>query len=132
MPERATGGDAVAHEPVELRDVRKAAALLARPDQLALDAHLEDAAGRIGSERHGAEFLCKRGQQFLRHPAGAQAPTAQSAISDLDRGSGGHGTSGIGTLAVKPTARLRPASRAATRSRTDAAPRSCCSTAAAR
>src|SRR5262245_40818134 len=91
MPERATGRDAVADELFDLLDSRKAATLLARPDDLVINAHLEDAAGPIRSERHGAELLGKRGQQLLRHPARPQAPAAQSAIGDLDRGPDGHG-----------------------------------------
>src|SRR6516164_5131057 len=39
MPERATGGDAVADELLDLLHFRKAAALLARPDDLVIDAH---------------------------------------------------------------------------------------------
>src|SRR5262249_29835641 len=90
MPERATGGDAVADELFDLLDLRKAAALLARPDDLVIDAHLEDATGPIRGERHGAELLGERGQQLLRHPARPQAPAAQSAIGDLDHGADGH------------------------------------------
>src|SRR5215813_611794 len=90
MPERAIGGDAVADELFDLLHFRKAAALLARPDDLVIDAHLEDATGPIRGERHGAELIGKRGQQLLRHPARPQAPAAQSAIGDLDHGADGH------------------------------------------
>src|SRR5260370_10584775 len=90
MPERATGGDAVADELFDLLDFRKAAPLLPRPDELVINAHLKDATGPIRGERHGAELLGKRGQQLLRHPAGPQAPAAQSAIGDLDHGADGH------------------------------------------
>src|SRR5258708_30029862 len=90
MPERATGGDAVADELFDLLDFRKAVPLLPRPDDLVINAHLKDATGPIRGERHGAELLGKRGQQLLRHPAGPQAPAAQSAIGDLDHGADGH------------------------------------------
>src|SRR6516162_961989 len=90
MPERATGRDAVADELLDLLDFRKAATLLPRPDDLVINAHLKDATGPIGGERHRADFLCKRGQQLLRHPARPQAPAAQSAIGDLDHGADGH------------------------------------------
>src|SRR6202040_3148181 len=89
MPERATGGDAVADELFDLLDFRKAAPLLPRPDDLVINAHLKDATGFIRGERHGAELLGKRGQQLLRHPAGPQAPAAQSAIGELDHGADG-------------------------------------------
>src|SRR6516162_2510739 len=90
MPERATGRDAVADELLDLLDFRKAPTLLPRPDDLVINAHLKDATGPIGGERHRAEFLGKRGQQLLRHPARPQAPAAQSAIGDLDHGADGH------------------------------------------
>src|SRR6202040_3232566 len=61
MPERATGGDAVADELFDLLDFRKAAPLLPRPDDLVINAHLKDATGFIRGERHGAELLGKRG-----------------------------------------------------------------------
>src|SRR5499427_7965652 len=83
MPERATGGDAVADELFDLLDFRKAATLLARPDDLVIDAHLEDATGPIRGERHRPELLGKRGQQLLRPPACPQAPAEQCAIGDL-------------------------------------------------
>src|SRR6516162_3853203 len=75
MPERATGRDAVADELLDLLDFRKAATLLPRPDDLVINAHLKDATGPIGGERH---------------PARPQAPAAQSAIGDLDHGADGH------------------------------------------
>src|SRR3984893_14480646 len=61
MPERATGGDAVADELFDLLDFRKAAPLLPRPDDLVIHAHLKDANGFIRGERHGSELLGKRG-----------------------------------------------------------------------
>src|SRR5262249_29595263 len=91
MPERGAGRDAVADELLELLDFRKAATLLARPDDLVINAHLKDATGPIRGQRHGAELLGKRGQQLLRHPARPQAPAAQSAIGDLDHGDHRHG-----------------------------------------
>src|SRR5262245_60959861 len=90
IAERATGGDAVADELFYLLHFRKAAALLARPDDLVIDAHLKDATGPIRGERHGAELVGERGQQLLCHPARPQAPAAQSAIGDLDHGADGH------------------------------------------
>ena len=62
MPERATGGDAVADALFDLFEFRKAALLLPRPDDLVINAHLEDATGPIRGERHGAKLLGKRGQ----------------------------------------------------------------------
>src|SRR6516165_11834210 len=62
MPERATGGDAVADELFDLFEFRKAALLLPRPDDLVINAHLKDATGPIRGERHGAKLLGKRGQ----------------------------------------------------------------------
>jgi hypothetical protein len=44
----------------------------------------------IRGECHRAEVLGKRGQQLLRHPAGPQAPAAQSAIGDLDNWADGY------------------------------------------
>src|SRR5262249_60127291 len=90
MPERATGRDAVADELFDLFDFRKAATLLPRPDDLVINAHLKDATSPIRGEGDGAEFIGKRGQQLLRHPACPQAPAAQSAIGDLDHGADGH------------------------------------------
>ena len=65
MPERATGGDAVANALFDLLDFRKAAPLLPRPDDLVINAHLKDATGPIRGERHGAELVGKRGQELL-------------------------------------------------------------------
>jgi hypothetical protein len=88
MPERATGGDAVADELFDLLDFRKAAPLLPRPDDLIINAHLKDATGPIRGSRSRAPR--QRGQQLLRHPARPQAPAAQSTIGDLDHGADGH------------------------------------------
>ena len=41
MPERAAGGDAVAHALLDLPHLGEATPLLARPDDLAVDAELE-------------------------------------------------------------------------------------------
>src|SRR5262249_46983086 len=56
MPERATGGDAVADELFDLFEFRKAALLLPRPDDLVINAHLKDATGPIRGERHGGKL----------------------------------------------------------------------------
>jgi hypothetical protein len=53
MPERATGGNAVADELFDLFEFRKAALLLPRADDLVINAHLKDATGPIRGERHG-------------------------------------------------------------------------------
>src|SRR5258705_1312996 len=90
MAERSARRDAVAGELLELLDLRKSPLLLARPDGLAVNPHLEDAAGRIGCEDDGADLLCERRQQLLRHPPGAQPPSAEAAVDDLDRRARGH------------------------------------------
>ena len=88
---RPAGRDAIADQLLDLLQFRKAALLLARPDDLALNTHLEDAAGGVRRERHGADLLGKRGQKLLRHPARPETPTTESAVGDFDRGFGSHG-----------------------------------------
>ena len=83
MPERSTGSDAVPDQSFDLLDFGKAPLVLARPDHLAVQANLEDAAGDIRGQRHRAEFLRKCRQQLLGHPARPQAPAAESAVRDL-------------------------------------------------
>jgi hypothetical protein len=90
MAERTARRDPVAHDLLQLLDLRKAALVLARPNNFLIDADLENAACRVRGEGHGANFLCKGCQQSLSHPAGAEAPAAQPAISDLDCGPLGH------------------------------------------
>ena len=69
MSQGAVGRDTIANEPLELLDIRKAPLLLARPDEVVVDANLEDATGHIRGEGDGAELLGKGGQELLRHPA---------------------------------------------------------------
>lgn len=83
MAEVPAGGDAVADALLELLELGKAAFRLPRPDRLAAEAHFEDPAGS-GNQGDAGEFLIESGQQFLRHPAGAQKPAALRAILDLD------------------------------------------------
>ncbi len=81
VPEVAVGVDAVAHQLLQLLDVREAAVALALPDQLAVEPDLEDAAG-AGTERHVAELEAEGREHFLRHPGGAQQPVALGAVGD--------------------------------------------------
>src|ERR1700730_4077420 len=90
MPERAIGGDAVADELFDLPDFRKAASLLPRAGDLVINAHLKDATAPIRVRVTEPSLLGKRSQQLLRHPAGPQAPAAQSAIGDLDNWADGY------------------------------------------
>src|SRR5919107_1325085 len=90
--------DAVAHQALELRQVREAALLRARPHDLAVDADVEDAAV-TGDERDLAELRGERGEQLLRRPAGAHQPAALGAVLDLDaRGAMGGGRHGSWTI----------------------------------
>ena len=83
MAEVPVGSDAVADALLEFLELGKAAFRLPRPDRLAVDAHLEDAAGS-GNQRDAGEFLFESGQQFLRHPTGAQQPATLGAVLNLD------------------------------------------------
>src|SRR5262249_30167381 len=89
MPERLVGRDAVAHPLLQLLDVGEPPLRLARPHRIAVDAYLEDAAG-ARPQRHLADLLFEGGQQLLRHPGGAQQPSALSAVFDLHAGQVGH------------------------------------------
>ena len=90
MSERAVGCNAIADKLLDLFDLGKAPVLLARPDDVAVEPHLEDASCCVGREDDRPELLRERRQQLLRHPAGAQAPAAQAAVCDLDRGRSRH------------------------------------------
>lgn len=90
MAEIAAGLDDVADPLFQLPRSGKTAVALALPDQIAIDADLEIAAGG-GDQRHFAEAVGKSMQQLLRHPAGAQQPVALGAVEDRDAGFFGHG-----------------------------------------
>ena len=88
MPERATGSDAVADELLDLLDFRKAATLLARPDDLVINAHLKDATG-IAKCREvpvAAIAAIRRTVRFLRrHEHGrGQAPSFGGVAETFD------------------------------------------------
>ena len=61
MAEIARRGDLVPHQLLELLHFRKAALLAPRPNQLAVDPNLEDAALIVGNKSERAEFLAKLG-----------------------------------------------------------------------
>lgn len=90
MAEIAAGLDDVADSLFQLLRPGKAAVALALPDEIAIDADLEIAAGG-GDQRHFTEAVGKGMQQLLRHPAGAQQPVALGAVEDRDTGFLGHG-----------------------------------------
>ena len=56
--------------------------------KLAVEAHLEHAAGIVGDERHRAELLGESGEQLLRHPRRPEQPAAQPAIGNGYAGNG--------------------------------------------
>src|SRR5215831_896200 len=74
----------VADELLQFFDVGEPAMLLARPEQLAVEAYFEHAACLVRNERHRAELLGERGQELLRHPRRTEQPAAQPAIGDRD------------------------------------------------
>src|SRR4026207_877309 len=74
----------VAHDLLELLDLREAAVFLARPDQPSVDPDLEHAAGVVGDERDRAELLGEGRKQFLPHPGGPEQPVAKPAIGYRD------------------------------------------------
>ncbi|KAG1249197.1 hypothetical protein G6F65_019218 [Rhizopus arrhizus] len=71
----------------------ESAIALAVPDQIAVVGDLEDAAG-AGLQDHFTQVGRKRGQEFLRHPTGAQQPLALRAVQDDDTGTKGGGVHG--------------------------------------
>ena len=101
VPEIAPRRDAVAHQALQLRGLREAARVLARPDQRVADADLEDAA-RAGHQRHAREIGLEGAEQLLREPRRAQQPAALGAVGDADRRAGlgpGHRSRGYTTFA---------------------------------
>jgi hypothetical protein len=66
--------DTVPHQPLQLREIGKAACL-ARPDGLPVEPDLEYAAS-ARHERHLSELELERGEQLLRRPPGAEKPAA--------------------------------------------------------
>jgi hypothetical protein len=90
MPEGAARSDPVSHQPFDLPDFGEAAAVFPRPDHFIADADLKHSPCSIRGENHGADLRRKRREKLLRHPAGTQTPAAESAVSDLDHGAGGH------------------------------------------
>src|SRR5690606_30525539 len=81
MAQVAVRIDAVAHQLLQDPAVGEAAVALALPDQLAIEADFENAAG-AGDEGDGAQLEGEGGEYFLRHPGGAQHPVALGAIGD--------------------------------------------------
>ena len=57
MSERAAGCNAIADKLLDLFDLGKAAVLLARPDDVAVEPHLEDASCCVGREDDRPELL---------------------------------------------------------------------------
>jgi hypothetical protein len=82
MPQVLVRRHAIAHQLLQFLGFRKPALFLSRPDQFAVDAHLEDTA-RAGNQRHLAEVGVERREQFLRQPPGAQYPATLGAVSDF-------------------------------------------------
>ena len=81
MPEVLVRGDDVADQLLEFLEVRETPLFLAGPKGFAVDPHLEHSAG-AGLQGDLAEFGFEGCQEFLRHPRGAQQPTAARAVFD--------------------------------------------------
>src|SRR5712691_10388279 len=90
MAEIAPRIEAVAHALLQGAGVGKTAVDLAIPDDVPVIADLEDAA-RARHQCHLAKLATEGGQEFLRHPGGAQEPLALRAIADDDAGRGRRG-----------------------------------------
>jgi hypothetical protein len=90
MPQISSRSNPVAHELLELLDIRESTLILARPDDFVVNADLEDASG-AGYKRNFADLILKCRQKFLCHPGSAQQPSALGAVLDLNSwGSGRH------------------------------------------
>lgn len=85
MPEVALWVDLVAHALLEHLGLGEAPVRLALPDLHALAGDAKRPA-RDRFQRHFAQVIGKRTQQFLRQPCGAQQPLALGAIGDDDLG----------------------------------------------
>jgi len=83
MAERLVRRDNIANALFQFGDFRKAALVLARPDELIAGTDVESAAC-AGDQGYAAKLILEGGEQFLRHPGGAQQPPALPAIFDLD------------------------------------------------
>src|SRR5262249_20589165 len=83
MAQISAGSDAVADELFQLLHVGKAPGGGAGPDFEAIDTGGEDAA-RAWDQRHFTQFVGEGGEEFLRHPCGAQQPAALGAVLDLE------------------------------------------------
>lgn len=88
MPQVTVRCHPVANTLLEFLRLGETAELTARPDQFAIEPHLEHAPG-AGAQRHLREFLLEGGQQLLGKPGRAQQPSALGAVADLDAISGG-------------------------------------------
>jgi hypothetical protein len=83
MPEISSRSNPVTHELLELLDIRESTFILARPDELVVDANLEDASG-AGYKGYFTDLILKCRQKFLRHPGSAQQPSALGAVLDMN------------------------------------------------
>ena len=85
MTQAALGRHDIADALLELLDFRKAALGRSRPDQPAVEAHIEDATGSR-NQGHFAELGLECREQLLRDPCGAQQPAALGAVPISRRG----------------------------------------------
>jgi len=88
MAKIARRGDLISHQLLELLDFREMALFTARPNQVPVDAHLENATLIVRNQRERAELLGEGGQQLLTHPGCPEQPIAQPAIGNGDVGRG--------------------------------------------
>ena len=81
MPERSTGSDAVPDQSFDLLDFGKAPLVLARPDHLAVQANIEDAAGDIRGQRHRADANVASSSWAIQPALRPQPQSLQYVIS---------------------------------------------------
>src|SRR6056297_780899 len=83
MPERPVRRHLIANQLLQLSDFREATVLFAGPDALVVYPYFENAASaRVQAQFPDLAFECC--QQLLRHPGGAQKPTATGAVVDIN------------------------------------------------
>ena len=83
MTEMPIRGYAVANELFELLQLREPALLAARPHEIPVDPHIEDASG-TGNERKLTDLVLEGREEFLGRPAGSQEPAATRAVVDFN------------------------------------------------
>src|SRR5262249_2668470 len=83
VTEALPGGDPIADELLQLARIGEAAALRARPHEVAPGAHLEDPPAPRDEDQL-RDLLLERGEELLGDPRRAQEPAALRAVADLD------------------------------------------------